>query len=117
MHSRIAGPATDGQSPAVILSRLANRENPNRSRVHIVMVISSRISGELRRDQIPEAADIDPIPEIRKQISLLLPLSHWKAIRLEAARRKTPMTAIVSEWVRPHINQLLHHDTHRSHSG
>lgn len=45
--------------------------------------------------------------EPRKQISIFLPLSEWQAIRLEAARRKIPMTELCRRWMRRDLQQLL----------
>jgi len=45
--------------------------------------------------------------ELRKQISLFVPLSHWKAIRREAARRNIPMTELCRQWMRPELSSLL----------
>jgi hypothetical protein len=45
--------------------------------------------------------------EIRKQISLFVPVSEWRAIRGEAARRKIPMTELCRQWLRPQLQRLL----------
>lgn len=47
------------------------------------------------------------LPEIRKQISIFLPLSEWQAIRMEAARNKMPVTELCREWMRPNIAKLM----------
>lgn len=44
--------------------------------------------------------------EIRKQISIFVPLSDWRAIRQEAARLRIPMTELCRRWMRPEIVQL-----------
>ncbi len=44
--------------------------------------------------------------EIRKQISIFIPLSDWKAIRYEAARRKIPMTELCRGWMHPGLERL-----------
>ncbi len=44
--------------------------------------------------------------ELRKQISIFVPLSDWKAIRHEAARKRIPMTELCRRWMKPEINQL-----------
>jgi hypothetical protein len=49
--------------------------------------------------------------EIRKQISIFVPVSDWRAIRLEAARRRIPMTELCRQWMRPHVVQLRRHGT------
>jgi len=46
------------------------------------------------------------LPEIRKQISIFLPLSDWQAIRLEAARKKIPVTEMCRSWMKPNIAKL-----------
>ncbi|MBW3543760.1 MAG: hypothetical protein KY476_26225 [Planctomycetes bacterium] len=45
--------------------------------------------------------------EIRKQISIFISLSDWKAIRAEAARQKIPMTELCRRWMRPEMSRLL----------
>ena len=47
--------------------------------------------------------------ELRKQISLFLPLSEWKAIRQEAARKRIPMTELCRRWMRPGLEDLRRH--------
>lgn len=44
--------------------------------------------------------------EIRKQISIFLPLSDWKAIRLEAARQKIPMTELCRRWMKSDMQRI-----------
>lgn len=44
--------------------------------------------------------------EIRKQISLFVPLSVWKAIRQEAARQHIPMTELCRRWMKPGLDTL-----------
>lgn len=44
--------------------------------------------------------------ELRKQISLFVPLSQWLAIRHEAARRKIPITELCRRWMRPKLDAL-----------
>jgi len=44
--------------------------------------------------------------ELRKQISIFLPLSDWKAIRLEAARLRIPMTELCRRWMRAELEDL-----------
>ena len=52
--------------------------------------------------------------ELRKQISLFVPISEWRAIRHEAARRKMPITELCREWLRPELRQLLEKPTKQS---
>lgn len=44
--------------------------------------------------------------ELRKQISLFVPLSEWKAIRQEAARKRIPMTELCRRWMKPGLDDL-----------
>lgn len=44
--------------------------------------------------------------EIRKQISIFVPISDWRAIRDEAARRRIPITELCRRWIRPHVRRL-----------
>lgn len=46
------------------------------------------------------------IPELRKQISIFVPLSDWKAIRQEAARQRIPMTELCRRWMHPQLKAL-----------
>lgn len=45
--------------------------------------------------------------EIQKQISMFIPLSQWKVIRLEAAKQKIPITELCRRWMRPGLSELL----------
>lgn len=45
-------------------------------------------------------------PELRKQISIFIPLSDWKALRLESARQKIPMTELCRRWLKPELDRL-----------
>ena len=47
-----------------------------------------------------------PDIELRKQISLFVKLSDWKAIRLEAARRRIPMTELCRQWMKHDLERL-----------
>lgn len=51
---------------------------------------------------------------IKKQVSVFLPLSHWKRLRLEAARLRIPMTQLVVNWIQPQLNQLEAKDVDKS---
>ena len=44
--------------------------------------------------------------EFRKQISIFIPLSDWRALRAEAARRKIPITELCRQWMTPGIKGL-----------
>ena len=46
------------------------------------------------------------ILELRKQISIFVPLSDWKAIRGEAARQHIPMTELCRRWMKPELTKL-----------
>ncbi len=43
---------------------------------------------------------------LRKQISIFIPLSDWKAIRMEAARMKIPMTELCRRWMKADLTEL-----------
>ena len=47
-----------------------------------------------------------PDLEIRKQISIFVRLSDWKAIRYEAARRRIPMTELCRQWMKQDLDRL-----------
>ena len=44
--------------------------------------------------------------ELRKQISIFVPLSDWRAIRHEAARQNIPMTELCRRWMKPELSRL-----------
>ncbi len=44
--------------------------------------------------------------DFRKQLSIFVPLSDWRAIRAEAARQNVPMTELCRRWMRPEIDRL-----------
>lgn len=44
--------------------------------------------------------------ETRKQISLFIPLSEWRALRREAARQQVPMTELCRRWLKPQMQKL-----------
>lgn len=44
--------------------------------------------------------------ELRKQISIFITLSDWKAIRQEAARRQIPMTELCRQWMSRDLQKL-----------
>lgn len=48
----------------------------------------------------------DEIRELRKQLSIFMPLSDWKAIRNEAARLHIPMTELCRRWMRRPLELL-----------
>ena len=45
-------------------------------------------------------------PEIRKQISIFLPLADWRALRQEAARLGIPITELCRRWMAPQMTRL-----------
>jgi len=47
-----------------------------------------------------------PHTELRKQISIFVPLSDWQAIRHEAARQRIPMTELCRRWMKPGLSKL-----------
>lgn len=44
--------------------------------------------------------------EMRKQISIFVPISDWKAIRYEAARNRISMTELCRRWMKPELSRL-----------
>ncbi|WP_437206977.1 hypothetical protein [Planctomicrobium sp. SH664] len=44
--------------------------------------------------------------EVRKQISIFLPVTDWKALRQEAARLQIPITELCRRWIGPEIESL-----------
>ena len=44
--------------------------------------------------------------ELRKQISLFVPLSDYRVIRDEAARQRIPMTQLIRKWMKPSLKRL-----------
>ncbi|TWT58301.1 hypothetical protein KOR42_16750 [Thalassoglobus neptunius] len=44
--------------------------------------------------------------ELRKQISIFLPISDWRLLRQAAAERQIPITELCREWIRPGLEQL-----------
>jgi hypothetical protein len=44
--------------------------------------------------------------ELRKQISIFLPVSDWKAIRREAARQRIPMTELCRRWMKTDMQRI-----------
>lgn len=44
--------------------------------------------------------------KIRKQISIFLPISDWRTLRLEAARQGVPITELCRRWICPEIDSL-----------
>jgi hypothetical protein len=51
--------------------------------------------------------------ELRKQISIFVPLSDWKAIRHEAARRRIPMTELCRRWMKPDLTRVRNSEPSR----
>ncbi|MFO1023409.1 MAG: hypothetical protein U0903_22360 [Planctomycetales bacterium] len=44
--------------------------------------------------------------ELKKQISIFVPLQEWRAIREEAARQKIPITELCRRWISPESEKL-----------
>lgn len=44
--------------------------------------------------------------EIRKQVSIFMPLSDWKAIRFEAAKQQIPMSELCRRWMNSDMQRL-----------
>ena len=51
---------------------------------------------------------------LRKQISIFIPLADWKAIRHEAARQRIPMTELCRRWLKPGIARIHEGDAEGS---
>ncbi|WP_092051521.1 hypothetical protein [Planctomicrobium piriforme] len=47
-----------------------------------------------------------PTAELKKQISIFLPVSDWRALRQEAARQQVPITELCRRWIVPEISKL-----------
>lgn len=47
-----------------------------------------------------------PQTEIKKQISIFLPVSEWRTLRQEAARQRLPITELCRRWLAPEIRKL-----------
>ncbi len=47
----------------------------------------------------------------KKQLSIFVPISDWKAIRFEAAKQKIPMTELCRRWLDPEINKVKQQTT------
>ena len=52
--------------------------------------------------------------ELRKQISIFVPLSDWKAIRHEEARRRIPMTELCRRWMKSDLSRLRNSEPNRN---
>ncbi len=46
------------------------------------------------------------VSPIRKQISIFVPVSDWRAIRLEAARLRIPITELCRRWMDHDLRKL-----------
>lgn len=49
------------------------------------------------------------MPEFKKQISIFVPVSDWRAIRAEAARLRIPMTELCRRWMKNDLRKLTAH--------
>lgn len=49
--------------------------------------------------------------QLRKQISIFIPISDWRAIRQEAARQGIPITELCRRWMKPDLQRLLQNDS------
>ncbi len=45
--------------------------------------------------------------EIKKQFTLHVPLTYWKAARDEAARQNVPMIKLIRQWIDPHVKKIM----------
>lgn len=55
--------------------------------------------------------------QLRKQISIFIPISDWRAIRQEAARLGIPITELCRRWMRTDLQRLLESDSERKPDG
>lgn len=69
------------------------------------MVKSLSVSPDAGREPSPPDLDLDITP-LKKQVSLYLLLPDWRLLRAAAARRRIPITALVQEWLAPHVAEL-----------
>ena len=44
--------------------------------------------------------------EIRKQLSIFVPLSQWQALRMECAESRISMSDMLKGWLTPHLERL-----------
>ena len=44
--------------------------------------------------------------QIRKQVSVFIPIEDWKMLRYEAARRHETVSDICREWMKPGLEQM-----------
>lgn len=49
--------------------------------------------------------------EIRKQISIFLPISDWRVLRQAAAQEGIPITELCRRWINPGIASLYEHSS------
>ena len=75
------------------------------------VVAQSRLNKNRR---FPEKGKVVSTLELRKQISIFVPLSDWRAIRYEAARRKIPMTELCRRWMTPELSRLRNAESKQS---
>ncbi len=47
----------------------------------------------------------------RKQISIFIPLTDWKAMRMEAAAQRIPITELCRCWMEPGLRSLRQQPT------
>ena len=52
--------------------------------------------------------------QIRKQISIFLPVSDWRVLRQEAANQQIPITELCRRWIGPEIAKLREQHTTRT---
>lgn len=45
-------------------------------------------------------------PQVRRQVSIFLPVSDWRALRDEAVRQRQPVTELCRRWIRPELDRL-----------
>lgn len=46
--------------------------------------------------------------EIRKQVSVSLPIPEYRAVTRAARERHMTVTELIREWIKPHVEKLEH---------
>ncbi len=54
---------------------------------------------------------------VRKQISIFVPVSDWRALRQEAARLQIPITELCRRWMEPEMQALRIRDAAERQAG
>jgi hypothetical protein len=49
----------------------------------------------------------DSMSDIKKTVTLMIPIRQWNAMRLEAANEKTSMASMIRGWIEKPVNELV----------